>query len=406
MGKLNVYKVSVAKTPGRYQDGHGLSLLVKRSGARSYVLRIQFSGKRRDFGLGRASDTTLAEAREKAAEYRKLVRAGLDPTAKRIADPIIPLFRDAAATAHGELKGAWGNTKHRAQWLATLTTYAFPAIGAERVDQITAPQIIELLLPIWLDKPETARRVLQRVVAVLDWAHAKGLRASEPPLRSIRKGLPRQPKNDRHFAALDYAKVAALMKALKATDSAGRLALRFLILTAGRSGEVRGATWEEIDLKARNWIIPRERMKARKEHVVPLSDEALAVLETAKRLRKGIAGEPIFPGNRGKPLSDMTLSKVLRTATSEKVTVHGFRSSFRDWAAEKAQASDSVAEAALAHTNRNKVEAAYRRTNYLEQRRPLMSAWAAYVVPTAGAVKPHVRRRSHNGEQTAAAATG
>lgn len=384
MGKLTALAVKAAKEPGRYQDGQGLMLLVKPSGARSWLLRIQAAGKRRDFGLGSANEVGLSEARERASETRRLVRAGVDPvSAKRLSQAItaaIPTFREAAKAAHEDHKGGWRNKKHKDQWLSTLTTYAFPTIGDVRVDQIDGPMISNLLLPIWLTIPETSRRVRQRVAAVLDWAHGKGFRASEAPTRSISKVLPRQPKNDGHFAALPYAEVPTLMAKLAKDESVGRLALRFLILTAARSGEVRGATWEEIDLEQRVWTVPAVRMKAGKAHAVPLSDDALVVLEVATKARTGKSGEPVFPGLRGKPLSDMTILKVLRTANSGKATVHGFRSGFRDWAAECSSVPGEVVEAALAHTNTNRVEAAYRRTNYLEKRRGLMNDWAKFLM--------------------------
>lgn len=390
MGKLTALAVKAATKPGRYQDGDGLMLLVKPSGARSWLLRIQVDGKRRDFGLGSASDVSLAEAREKAMATRKLYKSGVDPVAakraSRLANATIPTFTEAAKALHGEHKGGWRNAKHQAQWLSTLKTYAYPSIGSVRVDQVDGPMIRDLLLPIWLDKPETARRVRQRVCAVLDWAHAKGFRPTEAPARSIGKGLPRQPKRENHFAAMPYGEVPGLMTKLAAVESVGRLALRFLILTAARSGEVRGATWEEIDLDAKLWTVPGGRMKAGRAHVVPLSADALAVLEAVRKVRKGRENEPIFPGRSGKPMSDMTLAKVLRTAGVSSATVHGFRSAFRDWAAEMTSTPGDVVEAALAHTIKNRVEAAYRRTNYLDKRRILMETWAAYLTGTHGNV--------------------
>tara|TARA_R110000868_G_scaffold202806_3_gene450640 strand:+ start:6196 stop:7398 length:1203 start_codon:yes stop_codon:yes gene_type:complete len=383
MGKLTALSAKAASKPGRYQDGNGLALLVKASGARSWMLRIQVDGRRRDFGLGSFNDLSLASAREAADAIRKQYKSGIDPVAAKraakAARTTIPTFRAAAKTAHGEQKAAWRNTKHKAQWLSSLETYAFPSIGDLLVDQIDGPMIRDLLLPIWLDKPETARRVRQRVGSVLDWSHSKGFRALEAPMRSVTKGLPRQPKKDRHFASLPYAEVTNLMSHLEESGGAGALALQFLILTAARSGEVRGATWEEIDLEAALWAVPGIRMKAGKEHIVPLSDPALAILEKVKLLGTGRSNSPVFPGNRGKAMSDMTISKALKTAGAVKCTVHGFRSSFRDWAAEMTGTQGDVVEAALAHSISNRIEAAYRRTNYLEKRRVLMNAWAAYL---------------------------
>lgn len=333
--------------------------------------------------MGSFSDISLAGAREAADAIRKQYKSGVDPVAAKraakAARTIIPTFKSAAQTAHSEQKGAWRNVKHKAQWLSSLETYAFPTIGDLPVDQIDGPMIRDLLLPIWLDKPETARRVRQRVGSVLDWSHSKGFRALEAPMRSVTKGLPRQPKKDRHFASLPYSEVASLMAQLEESGGAGALALQFLILTAARTGEVKGATWEEIDLEGALWTVPGTRMKAGKEHLVPLSDPALAILEKAKLLRTGRSNSPVFPGNRGKAMSDMTIAKALKTAGAVKSTVHGFRSSFRDWAAEMTGTQGDVVEAALAHSNSNRIEAAYRRTNYLEKRRALMKAWASYL---------------------------
>lgn len=397
MGKLTALKVKGAPA-GRHEDGDGLALLVKATGSRSWVLKAQVGGKRREFGLGSAKAVSLAEARENADAVRRQFRSGIDPVAvKRQVVAALPTFREAAQQAHGEQQAGWRNPKHRAQWLSSLEAYAFPSLGSATVDKIDGPMIRDALLPIWLDKPETARRVRQRIGAVLDWAYAKGHRASEAPMRSLSKGLPRQPKKDGHFAALPYDKLPGLMKALGETESIGRLALQFLILTAARSGEVRGARWSEIDMAAAVWTVPADRMKAGKQHLVPLSAPALAIL---KRMADVASDELVFPGITGRaadadtlgkgrpgaltrdagkrPMSDMTLTKVLRTAGAGDATVHGMRSSFRDWAAEQTAFPGEVVEAALAHTIGNKVEAAYRRTNYLEKRRGLMDAWAAF----------------------------
>lgn len=402
MVKLTALRVKAAPA-GRHEDGDGLALLVKATGTRSWVLKVQVEGKRREFGLGSAKAVSLAEAREKADAVRRQYRAGLDPVAeKRQVIVAVPTFREAARLAHGEQQAGWRNPKHRAQWLSSLEAYAFPSLGGKAVDKIDGPTIRDALLPIWLDKPETARRVRQRIGAVLDWAYAKGHRASEAPMRSLSKGLPRQPKKDGHFAALPYDKLPGLMQTLGETESIGRLALQFLILTAARSGEVRGARWSEVDMEGAVWTVPANRMKAGKQHLVPLSAPALAIL---KRMADVASDELVFPGITGRaadaetlgkgrpgaltrdagkrPMSDMTLTKVLRTAGADDATVHGMRSSFRDWAAEQTAFAGEVVEAALAHTIGNKVEAAYRRTNYLEKRRGLMDAWAAFIVPTS-----------------------
>lgn len=384
MGGLTALFVKAATKPGRYQDGRGLMLLVKPSGARSWVLRAQVDGKRRDFGLGSLSEVGLAAAREKAEDIRRQYRQGVDPVeAKRAkAAPVVAAltFAEASHRVFEENKATWRNAKHSAQWLSSLRTYAFPQIGDVEVDRLDGPMIRNVLLPIWLSKPETARRVRQRIGVVLDWCHASGLRPAEAPMRSISKGLPRQPKQDRHFAAMPYFDVPALMAKLNESDSVGRLALQFTILTAARSGEVRGATWGEIDLENATWTIPAERMKAGKIHTVPLSSRTLAVLARAGAgVLSSDAKRLVFPGLKDKPLSDMTIAKALKTAGGDAFTVHGFRSSFRDWAAETTSTPGDVVEAALAHTIANRVEAAYRRTNYLEKRRVLMDAWGAYL---------------------------
>jgi integrase len=383
MGKLTALKVKALKEPGRHSDGNGLVLYVKESGTKTWVLRIQVDGKRRDFGLGSLADVSLAEAREKADDLRKQYRSGIDPVAsKRAVKQVavgVPTFREAAAQAHAEHKGGWKNVKHKAQWISSLEAYAYPAIGDLPVDEIEGPAIRDLLADIWLSKPETARRVRQRIGAVLDWAYAKGYRKAEAPMRSVTKGLPRQPKKDNHHAALAYEEAPALMAMLAKSDSVGRRALRFLILTAARSGEVRGATRSEIDLDQKLWTIPGDRMKAGKTHIVPLQPAAITILQQMKEAYGDAPDQPLFPGKANKPLSDMTLTKVLRDGFSNDITVHGFRSTFRDWAAEQTDVAGDVVEAALAHAVQNKVEAAYRRTNYLEKRRALMDGWATYL---------------------------
>ena len=304
------------------------------------------NGKRRDFGLGSTKDVSLAEAREGAAALRKQVLAGIDPVAekKREREPV-PTFAAAARRVHEEHKRGWKNGKHQAQWIATLETYAFPKLGDMTVDTIEGPAVRDVLADIWLEKPETARRVRQRIGTVLDWAYAKGFRTTEAPMRSLSRGLPRQPrKGDRHHAALPYTEVPAFLAKLRERESVGRLALEAALLTAARSGEVRGATWGELDLEAATWTIPAARMKAGKPHVVPLSVPAKDAFQRAVRLRQA-ESDLVFPGMRsGKPLSDMTLLKVLRDMDAG-VTVHGFRSSFRDWVAEATTTPGEVAEA-------------------------------------------------------------
>jgi integrase len=378
MGKLTALKVKSLTESGRYSDGDGLMLDVSSKGSASWLLRITVAGKRRDIGLGSLKVLTLAEARVKASEYRRQIAQGIDPVAerKRIADPV-PTFRDAAKQVHEERKAAWKNGKHQDQWINTLTTYAFPTLGDRLVNDIEGPLIRDVLAPIWLAKPETARRVRQRIGTVLDWSYAKGYRPTEAPMRSLAKGLPRQPRKDGHFAAMPFSEVPTLVARLRERSSVGRLALEALILTAARSGEIRGATWNEVDLEHGMWSVPAERMKMGRIHHVPLAAEAIDVFRRAEALRAPCSNL-VFPGQKLKnELSDMTLLKIMRDMETG-VTVHGFRSAFRDWVAEETSYPGEVAEAALAHAVPNKVEAAYRRTDFLEKRRCLMREWAAF----------------------------
>lgn len=387
--RLSASAVKAAIKPGSYQDGAGLMLVVKAGGSRSWILRVQVEGKRRDFGLGSAYDVSLAEAREKADALRKLCRAGIDPVeqrkAERLAKLTIPTFKVAAEQTHAEQKSGWRNTKHRGDWLSSLKLYAYPALGELRVDKIDAPAIRDVLLPIWLAKPETARRVRQRIRAIMAWAASKGYRPALD-MSVMDAGLPKQPKKDRHFAAMPWEAVPAFYRTLAAkSETVGRMALMFTIATAARSGEVRGATWREVDLEAAVWTIPGERMKAGKQHIVPLSAPALAILKRMAEMQSGKPDAPIFPGKQGQPLSDMSLTKIMRDMDISD-TVHGFRSAFKDWASEATHFPDAVSEAALAHVDKDKTRAAYRRSDFFNLRKDLMAAWATYLTGPAGDV--------------------
>lgn len=380
MGKLTPFHIKNAKA-GRHGDGKGLYLLVSPSGSKSWVLRVQVDGRRRDLGLGSLDLVSLSEAREKALEGRKMAKAGLNPSLEwKKARTSLPTFEEASCRYHELHKGSWRNPKHADQWINTLRTYAFPLIGKETVDRIDASQIQSVLIPIWQSVPETARRVRQRIGTVLDHAQAQGWRSDSAPMRAVNtllRGL-KQPKK-KHHAAMPYKVLPSFVAKLKTENpTVGRLALEFLILTAARSGEVRGATWSEIDWENALWKVPGSRMKAGEPHSVPLSDEALGVLRNAQPFSTGKHDALIFPGLRRKPLSDMTLAKVFKAGGGEGCTVHGLRSSFRDWAAEHGYPGE-WAEAALAHVVANRVEAAYRRTKFLEQRRDLMRDWAQFV---------------------------
>lgn len=379
MAKLTAAAVKGAKEPGRYGDGDGLYLLVAKGGSKSWMVRVQKDGTRRDIGLGSAAKKTLADARRDASAVRSQVEAGVDPVLERKRSASVPTFREAAARVHAEHRKAWRNAKHSDQWLRTLEVHAFPAIGDLSVADIEHGQVRDLLAPIWLEKPETARRVFQRVRTVLDWAFSKQFRAAELPTRGVMRGLPRHSRKVEHVKALPYAEMPACMVRLRERDSVSRLALQALILTAVRSGSLRKATWDQFDLERQVWTIPAPNMKGAAEYVVPLSAAAMEVFRRVAPYRRGDSGL-VFPGQkRDKPISDMTMNKLLaRLGIDAKP--HGFRSSFRDWAAECTSFPAEVAEMALSHAIKNKVEAAYRRGNLLEKRRSLMDAWGRYCV--------------------------
>lgn len=383
--KRTVVEVNAIRTPGRHSIGGGLLLSVTTSGSRSWLARVTDpAGRRRDIGLGTYPDVGLKEARDRVSELKRQVRDGLDPVAeKRKARIVVPSFKDAAKRCHDERKGGFRNIKHSAQWLSSLEVYVYPKFGTLPVDQVTGALIVDALKPIWTKKPETASRVLQRVGTVLAWACAHEMRETEAPMRSIRMGLPPQPvkaAEDRHHAALPYGEVSSFVKHLRAQpESIARLCLEFIILTAARSGEARGAQWKEIDLDKALWTLPADRMKAKKTHVVPLCARALEIVKGLNEVRSH--KDLIFPGLKATPISDAAVSKALRVAgvVPARGTVHGFRSSFRDWVSEETNTPSEIAEMALAHAIPNKVEAAYRRGGLLEKRRKLMDAWEAYL---------------------------
>ena len=379
MGNLTATAVKAASEPGRYGDGDGLFLLVGKRGGKSWMVRVQKNGRRRDIGLGSASKVPLKLARERAGAVREQIEAGIDPVAERQKAAGIPSFRKAAEQVHAEHKSGWKNAKHKAQWLSTLENYAFPAFGDRSVADVDAPVVRDALAATWLEKPETARRLRQRIRTVIDWAVAKGYRDGALAMPVIDKALPKQRAKARHHAAVPYSGLPAFMGELRQTESMGRMALEAAILTAARSGEVRLATWGELDLDAATWTIPGERMKAGREHVVPLSPPAVALFERMKAHRGDDTDAAlVFPGlKRGKPLSDMTLTKAMRDMGRTE-TPHGFRSTFRDWVAEQTTWPADLAEAALAHVVSDKTIAAYQRGSMLEKRRELMTAWADY----------------------------
>jgi integrase len=365
---------------GFHADGHGLYLKVDRNGARRWIQRIVIQGKRTDIGLGNFPLTTLAEARETALQHRKLARGGGDPLEAKRRSTAILSFEEAAKKVHDLSKPTWRNAKHGEQWINTLTTYAFPTIGRKLISEVTSQDVHDLLEGVWTFRPETAQRVKQRIGTVLKWAIAKGWR-TDNPAEAAGRGLPKHDRSKiEHRKALPYRDVPAALKKIRGSDAsiATKLAFEFLVLTATRSGETRLATWNEFDLDRAEWIIPAGRMKAKKLHRVPLSKRSLAILNEAKALKSNDS-DLVFPGTKaGKPLSDMTLSKLVKELKIDAVP-HGFRSSFRDWAGETTAHPREVIEFALAHVIRDKAEAAYARSDLFDKRRVLMADWSIYL---------------------------
>lgn len=379
--------------PGKYHDGNGMGLLllVKPNGSRFWVQRIIIRGKRREMGLGSPPVVTLAQAREAALANKRRVRDGGDPLRDKREAQAVLTFEEAARKVHELHSPTWRNKKHAAQFISTLETYAFPRIGGIKVGDVTAADVLAVLSPIWNEKRETARRVKQRMGTVLKWAVAQGWR-QDNPADAISEALPKDRQEKQHRKALPYQKVADCMKAVQASQAgiATKLAFELLILTASRSAEVRLARWGQVDWEAEGgpvWTRPVSVMKAKKAHAVPLSRDAEQVLEQAKAL--GDHTDPdalIFPGTvKGKPLSDATLLKLVREQGFD-VDIHGFRTSFKTWAQEKTNFPREVSEAALAHTIRDKAEAAYARSDLMEKRRALGEAWAGYLAQESGKV--------------------
>lgn len=388
---LTPLSVKSAKA-GRHADGGGLNLLVKDSGARSWVFRFMLNGKSRDLGLGAAAGPdaiSLAKARDLATALRLKVKAGIDPLAERQREAAEAIAAAQAANVAGisfkhvaeahikANEGSWRNAKHRQQWRNTLATYVYPVIGDLPVAEIGTAHVLQIVEPLWQAKPETASRVRGRIETLLDAAKARGYREGENPARwrgHIAQILPARAKLSRgHHKAMPYADLPEFMAALRAREAMAALALEFVILTATRTSEVLGATWGEVDLGKAIWTIPAARMKAGREHRVPLPPRAIEILETTKPLGKNW----LFPSDRGGKLSGMAMSMLLRRMELD-CTVHGFRSTFRDWSAECTGYAHEVCEMALAHSIGNKAEAAYRRGDLFDKRRRLMADWATY----------------------------
>jgi integrase len=388
INRLNARSVATITKHGRHADGGGLYLSISPNGGRRWVFLFRWHGKPTEIGLGSARDVTLARARELASRARAKLTEGINPkdAARRPLEGAT--FGECADRLIEAMRPAWRNAKHAAQWVTSLRDYAAP-LHRLPVDKITTDDVLSVLKPLWNDKPETASRLRGRIERVLDAAKAQGLRSGENPARwrgHLDQLLPKRQRFTRgHHAAMPYADVPAFMSALRHQDGIGVRALEFAILTAARTGEVLGARWVEFNLDGAVWTVPAERTKAGREHRVPLSRRAL---EIVKAMHEGRNGDFVFPGQKpGKPLSAIALEMVLRRMKIEDATVHGFRSTFRDWAAERTNVNNEVCEAALAHVIENKVEAAYRRGDLFDKRRELMEAWASYcAAPKAGKV--------------------
>ena len=378
---LSATRVKALKEPGRYSDGGGLHLYIGKAGRKSWVLRITIDGRRRDIGLGGVPSVSLARAREEAADNRAAVAEGRDPLADKHA-PAIPTFKEAACAVHEANKPRWRNARHIASWMQTLERHAMPTLSNTPLDRIDRGDVLRVLTPIWTTRPETARRVRQRMRTVFRWGMAHGFMETNPAGEAIDGALPPMPKVKAHLRALPYQEVGSALETVDATQASipAKLCFRFLVLTAARSGEARGATWEEIDLQDQVWRIPSERMKAGMEHRVPLSVQALDLLGEASALRD--ESELVFPSplRPGSSMSGITLTKVLRsTGLAERATVHGFRSSFKNWTLEQTDTPWAVSESALAHILGNSTEQAYARSDLFERRRALMQLWADYL---------------------------
>lgn len=390
--ELSALEVSRLNKPGNHAVGGvtGLYLYVNEAEGRSWVLRILVGSKRRHVGLGGYPTVTLAQAKEKAREVREQVLKGIDPVEERravarqlkVRQASRRTFEDVAKAFIAYQEKSWKNTKHRKQWSSTLEAYAYPIIGQMPVDAVTEQNVIAVLEPIWTLKTETASRLRGRIESILDWARVRGHREGDNPARwkgHLDKVFPAQSlvRKVQHFQALPVNAVSSFYRKLEGIQGASAIALRFLILTAARSGEVRGAEWVEVDFAQAVWTIPASRMKAKRQHRVPLSNGALAVLQEARDRGMSTESGLVFGNSQGRALSDMSLTAVMRRMGVEAVP-HGFRSTFRDWVGEHTQYPSDLAEMALAHVLPNKTEAAYRRGDALEKRRAMMDAWALH----------------------------
>ncbi len=404
INRLSARKVAAISKKGRYADGGGLYLQVSAEGTKAWLFRFTLNGNARQMGLGALHTVSLADARQRALECRQLLLDGIDPIEDRkrrklstqLAAVKSKTFEWCARQYINAHEAGWRNDKHAAQWTSTLERYAYPVFGKIAVSDIDTNLVVQAIEPIWTMKTETASRVRGRIESILDWAATRGYRQGENPARwrgHLDKVLPARSKvqKTRHHAALPYTEAANFMAELRSIDAVAARGLEFLILTAARSGEVREATWREIDFDAAEWTIPDERMKGGREHVVPLSEDALDVLRRVHAARRS---KYVFPGLRKKsPLSNMAFLQLLKRMKRSDLTAHGFRSTFRDWVAEQTAYPNEVAEMALAHAVSSKVEAAYRRGDLRDKRRRLMRDWAAFLSETRERRSAGVRLR-------------
>ena len=379
--KLSATRVKALRDPGRYSDGDGVHLFIGKNGRKSWVQRITVDSRRRDIGLGGYPTVSLAQARKRASDNREAIGSGRDPVADKRRSAM-PTFSEAAYTVHEANKPRWRNGSHTSAWIQTLERHAFPKIGSKGIDKIARTDVLDVLTPIWSTRPETSRRVRQRMRTIFRWAMANELIETNPAGEAIDGALPSMPKVKAHLRALPYQEVGSALKTVDAsqTSLAAKRCLRFLVLTAARSGEARGATWDEIDLDSATWAIPTSRMKAGVEHRVPLSDQALDVLTLAQQLEDGSGLCFPSPLRPGRMLSDMTMTNILRkSGLADRATVHGFRTSFKTWTMEQTDTPWAVGEAALAHQLGGSVEQAYARSDLFVRRQTLMQQWADYL---------------------------
>ena len=402
INRLTALQVQKLSKPGYHADGAGLHLCVKATGGKSWIFRYRYGGKEREMGLGPLHTVSLAEAREKALAQRKMLLDGVDPLAakhasevqRKLAEASVITFDTAATSYIASHRAGWKNEKHAEQWTNTLTTYASPVFGSLPVADITTPLVLRVLEPIWTTKTETASRVRGRVEKILDWCKTQGYRTGDNPAawRGHLENLlsaPQKTKKVEHHPALPWREIGAFMQELRTMPGVAALATEFIILTNCRTSEAIEARWSEIDMAEKRWTIPGARMKAGKEHVIPLSEAALAVLQRLKAESKESAF--LFPGGKkDTPLSNMACLALLKRMGRSDLTVHGFRSSFRDWAGESTAHPREVIEHAMSHQLKDKAEAAYQRGSLLERRRVLMADWAQYCAQPAatGVVVP------------------